>query len=723
MKTMCWAQVSLAALLSAASGAMLIMVSAGRSQAAPAPLPRQFIAGVQAYLAKDYLSAIASFDPSAADAPLLADYRAYYLASARQQTGDCAGAKRALAQVPADSVFAPKTALVEAQCALALGDAQAGIAALRRNYKSLPQPDAALLLAQSYEAQGERVPAAALYAQVYYVHPATLAAVTASTALDRLRAQLGKDYPPPPPAQMLQRGDSWLALKNYSKAKAEYQSLYGQLAGAARDQALVRQSAADYLAGDARACRASLEKLHMARSEADAERLYYLAECSRKLTDDATLTSSLEQLAKHYAASPWRLRALISAGNRYVLTHDPAHYVPLFRAAFEGFPEDKVTAAAHWNVTWDAYRSRSLTAKQLLADQAARYPTDPRAASALYFLGRTMERALDYASAREIYFTLARVFPHYYYGVLAQSKLQDAAIASAITSPETATWLNSLTFPPVPVVKDAVDQATELRIERARLLDACGFADLAQAELRFGISHGGQRFALAMELAKQDATPALALRHMKGLAPEYLMIPVASAPREFWQYLFPFPYREGLIASAKGQGLDPFLLAGLIRQESEFNPVAVSRANALGLTQLIPGTGRMMAKGQGISGFQNTLLFEPDVSLKLGAAYLKGQLAAWNGNLEQTLAAYNAGPGRVREWLAVTAYSEPAEFVESIPFTETREYVQAVLRNASVYRRLYEGQPPPPSTTVQAKPVSVLSKPALLPKARHRRRA
>ena len=714
MTTMCWAQVSRAALLSAT----LILVSPGRSEA-PAPLPRQFIAGVQAYVAKDYPAAITHLGVSATEAPLLADYRAYYLASARQQTGDCVSVKRELAQVPADSVFAPKAAFVEAQCALALGDAQAGIAALRRNYKSLPQPDAALLLAQSYEAQGERVPAAALYAQVYYVHPATQAAVTASTALDRLRAQLGKDYPPPPPAQMLQRGDTWLALKNYSKAKAEYQSLYTQLAGAARDQALVRQSAADYLAGDARACRASLDKLHLAHSEADAERLYYLAECSRKLTDDATLTSALEQLARHYAASPWRLKALISAGNRYLLTHDAAHSVPLFRAAFEGFPEDKATAAAHWNVTWDAYRTHSPNARQLLADQAAKYPSDPRAASALYFLGRTMERARDYASAREIYSTLARVFPHYYYGVLAQSKLQDPEVTAAAAAPETAVWLNSLAFPPAPIVKDAADKATELRIERARLLEACGFADLAQAELRFGISRGGQRFALALELAKEDATPALALRHMKGLMPEYLMIPVANAPLEFWQYLFPFPYREGLTASAKAQGIDPFLLAGLIRQESEFNPVAVSRANALGLTQLIPGTGRMMAKGQGISRFQSSLLFEPDVSLKLGAAYLKGQLTAWNGNLEQTLAAYNAGPGRVREWLVAGAYQEPAEFVESIPFTETREYVQAVLRNASVYRRLYEGQPAP----AQAKPVTMLSKPVLLPRARHRRRA
>jgi len=707
-KTDCWALVFRAALLSA----LPLLAAAG---------PAEFTAGINAYTAKDYPAAIQHLTAASGDVPLLSDYIAYHLASARDLSGDPAGAKRELERFASGrTVLSPlgaKAALLQAQTALQLHDANGAIRILREGYEALPQPQGDLLLAQCYEAQGERLQAAALYNQVYYLRPATQAAVAAAGAMERLKAQLGKDYPPPAPQQMLARGDAWLASKNYGKARAEFERLHQQLSGLERDQAQVRISAADYLAGDARACRVALEKLHLARSEADAERLYYLTESTRKLSDDAAMNSNLEVLAKHYPESGWRLKALIAAGNRYLLTHDAGHYTPLFTTAYQKFPSDAATAYAHWKITWDAYLQRSPGARSLLQEQVQKYPADTRAASALYFLGRTGEEAQDFASASEAYAALARVFPNYYYGVLAAAKLHEKPIAAASRSTESAQesvqWLSTVDFPARPDLNnDPPNTATKAHIDRARLLAAAGFSDWAQSELRFGADTDGQKHLLAIEIAREDATPALALRHMKGLAPEYLSLPLENAPREFWRFLFPFPYKEALNASAGAQGVDPYLLAGLIRQESEFNPAAVSHANALGLTQLIPGTGRMMARGQGITRFQSGLLFQPEVSLRLGAAYLKQQLTLWNGNLEQTLAAYNAGPGRVREWLAWSSYREPAEFVESIPFTETREYVQAVLRNASIYRRLYEGKTDvPPVTVSAAKPVTVSAAP------------
>ncbi len=667
MKTKCWALVFRAALLSA------LPLSAS-----------EFAAGIQAYAAKDYPAAIQHLNAASREVPLLSDYTVYHLASSRDLTGDPAGAKHELERFGASrAVLSPlgsKAALLNAQVSLQLHDAHAAIAILREYYDSLPQPEGDLLLAQCYEAQGEKAPAAALYERVYSLHPATQAATGAAGAIERLKTALGKDYPPTPPQQALARGDAWLAAKSYAKAKAEFQALHSQLIGLERDQAEVRISAVDYQAGDARACRVKLDSLHLAHSEADAERLYYLEECARKLNDDAAMNGAVESLAKHYPASPWRLKALLSAGNRYLLTHDAAHYTPLFTAAYQKFSPDAATANAHWKVTWDAYLNRSDTAKRLLREQVEKYPFDTRAAAALYFYGRI-------AKCREPYTTLIRVFPNYYYGVLAEARLKDPLLVS---DPETDQWLSRVDFANRPDFnKEAPTAATKAHIERAKLLAAEGFPDWAQLELRFGADTDGQKHLLAIEIARADSSPALALRHMKGLTPEYLSMPLENAPREFWRFLFPFPFRESLIASATAQGIDPYLLAGLIRQESEFNPAAVSRANALGLTQLIPGTGRMMARGQGMSPFSSTMLFRPDVSLRLGAAYLKSQLSLWNGNLEQTLAAYNAGPGRVREWLAWSTYREPAEFVESIPFTETREYVQAVLRNASIYRKLY----------------------------------
>jgi soluble lytic murein transglycosylase len=142
---------------------------------------------------------------------------------------------------------------------------------------------------------------------------------------------------------------------------------------------------------------------------------------------------------------------------------------------------------------------------------------------------------------------------------------------------------------------------------------------------------------------------------------------------------------------ARAQGLAPALLAGLIRQESEFNPGAQSGANAWGLTQLQPPTAQQYAPRAGVPNFAPRQLFQPAVSLKIGAAYFKAMLDKHGGNLPQTLAAYNAGPNRLAQWLAWgLTYREPAEFIEMIPFTETRDYVQAVMRNEDMYKRLYQ---------------------------------
>jgi hypothetical protein len=110
--------------------------------------------------------------------------------------------------------------------------------------------------------------------------------------------------------------------------------------------------------------------------------------------------------------------------------------------------------------------------------------------------------------------------------------------------------------------------------------------------------------------------------------------------------------------------------------------------------QLIPATGRQMGRQEGIPVISVRSLLNPSVNIPLGTQYLRSQLDHWGGDWAETLAAYNAGPGRVKQWLAWANYREPAEFVESIPFNETREYVQAVLRNADMYRTIYAERHP-----------------------------
>jgi soluble lytic murein transglycosylase len=328
-------------------------------------------------------------------------------------------------------------------------------------------------------------------------------------------------------------------------------------------------------------------------------------------------------------------------------------------------------------------------AADLLREHLRNYAGSPTAGAALYFLGRSAERESDFGLARAAYRRLTLAFQNTYYAMQARNRLTRPEVAGAMLSEKAPAFLDALALPQAQPPPFESTPATAARIERSRLLRTAGLSDLADSELRFGARNGGQPALLAVELAGAADAPHQALRIMKSLAPDYLSLPLTAASRRFWELLFPLPYRGDLFQNARAQGLDPYLVAGLVRQESEFDPQARSRAAALGLTQVRAGTGRLYARQAGIARFTTRTLFQPAANLKIGVAIFRALLDKNGGQLEPTLAAYNAGPDRAAEWLTWYKYREPAEFVESVPYTETREYIQAVLRNADMYRRLY----------------------------------
>jgi len=153
--------------------------------------------------------------------------------------------------------------------------------------------------------------------------------------------------------------------------------------------------------------------------------------------------------------------------------------------------------------------------------------------------------------------------------------------------------------------------------------------------------------------------------------------------------IYPFPFRELITAEARQRGLDPYLVAGLIRQESMFQPAIRSHAGAVGLMQIMPATGRSLARSAGISAFDANMLQQPEVNVRLGIMYLEELLRAYGNRPLAALAAYNAGPGRVGRWRQFPEWADEDLFAERIPFNETREYVKIVRRNARVYAALY----------------------------------
>jgi soluble lytic murein transglycosylase len=648
--------------------------------------------GIGAYEQKDFSAAIENLKKIQGKLPGVEDYVAYYLAASRAEANEFDSVAKDAAPVHVTAVRSPvlgKTWVVEAR-ALEQSSPEQAVRLLRDHYADLPQPDGDLTLGEAYQAAKDLKGAAEFYQRVYYQYIAGDPADRSAAALSALKETMGADYPEPLPAQVLRRADRLMETGDYTRARQEYEAAVDKLVGLPQDQARVRIGAADGLAGNPSAAASYLRTLELSPSAADAERWYYLEEFTRRMGDDTAMAAAVKQLGEQYPKSPWRAKALVSAANRFLVTNRPDDYLPLYRAVYEDFPNDGSAAVSHWKVAFEAYFHGRADAAGLLREHLKKYPRHTTAGAALYFLGRSFENAQDIGGARACYDSLVRRLQNTYYGIQARDRLAVPPLAGATPAPEIEKFLAGLDLSSSKPVPTLGSRNTAVRIDRSRLLRRAGLNDLADTELRFGARVDGEAPLLAMEIAANAAAPHMGMRVMKLLSPDYLGLSVDQAPRKYWELLFPLPYRTDLMSAAKRADVDPYLVAGLIRQESEFNPQAVSRAAAYGLTQVRPGTGRQFARRAGVVRFSTGILLQPAPNLKIGASIFRSMLDEHSGHLEETLASYNAGPRRAAEWLSWNTYREPAEFVESIPFTETRDYVQAVLRNADMYRRLYQ---------------------------------
>src|SRR5450759_2287305 len=333
--------------------------------------------GIAAYEQKNYPAAIAGLNPLQGKLPPIDDYAAYYLALARVESNDFEVAAALLAAARRNSPLNGKSWLLEARALKASAAADA-VRLLREHYAELPQPEGDVTLADCYQAANDLAHAAEFYQRIHYHYLSGAAASRATAALLTLKDAMGSGYPPPGPAQLLHRADRLLEAQEYALARKEYQAVAAQAGGPepghARDQALVRIGAADFLAGKTALAWPYLHGLVVAAPEAEAERLYYLVECARRRNDDQQMMSAVRQLAARFQQSPWRLKALTSAANRYLLLNRPEDYVPLYQAVYQDFPTAAPAALSHWKVTFQAYLHDRADVSRLLREHVQQYP-------------------------------------------------------------------------------------------------------------------------------------------------------------------------------------------------------------------------------------------------------------------------------------------------------------------------------------------------------------
>lgn len=638
---------------------------------------------------------------AATKAPILNDYAQYIRAQAEYKLRNYAEASKAAMQVFNQQPLSPligSAAALTVSADLDADNAKRAFELVNRYFDRIPQPQGMFLLARAFKATGDLLQAAEYYQRIYYTYPTSREALDSANALVDLKPRLGDAFPAVMPGAMLGRAQKLLDAKKPAEASIELAAAIPQLGGTQRDLARVRLGEADFLSGKTQDAFAYLTALKVDDPEADAERLNSLVRAARKLNRDADVRPFLTQLEQH-PTSPWRLDALIYVADAARSQNDAATYLPLYSACAASFSTDPKAEWCHWQVAFHSYLKGEVDAFDLLRTYIQKFPDSNNTSDALYFLGRLMESKNDTESARACYDEMEIHFPNTYFAIAAKERLAASKIKAANPSATMLTFLHAVpwrsrghfpSFDPEPV--------TRKRMSRAKLLQLTGLNDLAESELKFGARNDSEpQNVYALELAKmatERKSPEQAVRYIKAFAPGYTYMALDEAPPIFWQMAFPIPFRGAIDKYSQDQNLDPFLIAALIRQESEFDVKVKSRSNAYGLMQLLPATGRQLARHFGIRRLRTADLQTADRNIQLGTYFFRNLLNSYDGQTEIALASYNAGPGRANLWRTWGPFREPAEFIETVPFHETRGYIQFVLRNADVYRRLYAGKLP-----------------------------
>jgi soluble lytic murein transglycosylase len=284
-----------------------------------------------------------------------------------------------------------------------------------------------------------------------------------------------------------------------------------------------------------------------------------------------------------------------------------------------------------------------------------------------------------------------------YYGRLAARRLPADKAVNVIGTAK-ATMVPAAVQPVSPAAPSPPPSAPLIR----QML-AAGLYDDALDELRFAQRAWGSSAAIEATQAfvyYQKGELVRARTVMRRAYPQYLTAQGEALPAPILQIMFPLTYWDAIKKNAAIHELDPYVVAALIAQESMFDPRARSSANAWGLMQIVPSTGRRLARALGVRRFTTSMLTNGETNIRLGTLYFK-RLVTQFGGVYYALASYNAGENRVVRWKAERPGMDEDEFIDDIPFPETQNYVKRILGSAEDYRRLYgegEGEPRPTPT-------------------------
>jgi soluble lytic murein transglycosylase len=616
---------------------------------------------------------------------VLADYADFLAARSEHEAGNEAGAESLLhgfAQKYPESVFDVEAPELEATVLLAMHDlagAQRVIAAGART-AAVDRPGYQLAKAQVALAQGQTADANQEFKDVLLKFPLSPEAEVARARLTENGVEETLSS-----TELRSLADAYFNAGRWALAGEQYRAL-------TRQHGLPDQARAGFAVAAA-ACDLKLKKLTTSEAEAlpdtsdenGARRSYLLMELARSRNDSQGQQQIVEEMKTRFPQSEWLAEALFSSGNMYLLSRDYAKAAEYYTYLASHFPQWKFSAGAHWRAGWLNYRLGFYPdAERTFDEQIRLYPSANEKVAALYWRARLYETQ-DHKPGEAVasYKAIVRGYQHFFYAQMARERLAALGTMEPVADPE----VDNIRPPSLPPLDDSFPEDSE-HLAKARLLANAGLNEYIPREIAADPDSGSWSALAEAQIYASFGDTYRAMRSLKRALPYAATASIDAIPLVYWRILFPEPYWDTIKTESAKNGLDPYLVASLIRQESEFNSAAVSYANAWGLMQLEPVVGRAMAREEGMTHFETYQLLDPDTNIRLGTRYLRHMLDKFGGVQEYALAAYNAGDSRVVDWEAAGPYHGMDEFIESIPFTQTREYVEAILRNIETYRAI-----------------------------------
>ena len=659
--------------------------------------------------------------PTLASTPL-ADYQSYYAGIIALRLGRLDEARQVASALVQKN---PSGYLTEGARRLAgeVAEAQRDFQAAATFYEALPQTsiapdDAWMRVGRARQSAGDARGAAEAFAHVYYEFPLSDLAAAAGAQIDGLHAWQPLEAGSARYKFELGRAERLFGARRYAQARDGFAALSSAAGGDDRELTALRVAECDlYLKRYQLARDALAPWTSAARRRAEAQ--FFSLTATRELGERAEYERLSRALANAFPDESWAEDALNNLASHFIVTDHDEQADQTFRQLLQRFPDGRYSARARWKIGWSAYRTgRWAECADTFERAAAVSPRSDYRPSWIYWAARSREQLGDTSAADRLYGILVADYLNSYYGRLATTRLTARHV-------EPMTLAAAVNRSGAGEVVPAVSRPAETGIPTAdliRALVAAGLYDDAVNELQWAQKTSGDSPAVQASLGyvySQKGDLRKGINAIKRALPQYLSAAGDELPPEVLQVLFPVAYWDLIRQDAPANGIDPYVLAALIAQESTFDAEIRSHANAIGLMQIVPATGRQYARRLRIPRYSVAKLSDPRVNMRIGTVYF-ADLVEHFGSVSYALASYNAGPAAVARWLAERPGIATDEFIDDIPYPETQNYVRKILGTAEDYRRLYgERGVRPPGGAPGSSPSSIAPI-ALLKSAPHK---